>query len=125
MREYREKRKRQGRVDSTINREISILRTAFIIGRKCTPPKVAVAPYFPLVNEDANARQGFLTDEQYGSLRDALPDYLKPLFVTAYFTGVRLGELLATCHRLPHAHLHARRSAVAWASGYPRSIFGN
>jgi integrase len=25
----------------------------------------------------------------------ALPDYLKPLFVTGYFTGVRLGELLA------------------------------
>lgn len=95
MREYREKRKRQGRSDSTINRELSILRTAFNVGRKCTPPKIAVMPYFPLVNEDANARQGFLTDEQYGSLRDALPDYLKPLFVTAYFTGVRLGELLA------------------------------
>jgi integrase len=28
-------------------------------------------------------------------LRDALPDNLKPLFVTAYFTGVRLGELVA------------------------------
>ena len=40
-------------------------------------------------------RQGFLTDEQYESLRDALPDYLRPLFVTAYFTGVRRGELLA------------------------------
>jgi hypothetical protein len=37
-------------------------------------------PDFPLVDEDENARQGFLTDEQYGSLRDALPDYLKPLF---------------------------------------------
>ena len=44
---------------------------------------------------ETNVRQGFLTDEQYTGLRDALPDYLRPLFVTAYFTGVRLGELLA------------------------------
>jgi integrase len=36
-----------------------------------------------------------VTDDQYATLRDALPDYLKPLFVTAYFTGVRQGELLA------------------------------
>jgi integrase len=36
-----------------------------------------------------------LTSEQYVTLRDALPDYLKPIFVMAYFTGVRLGELLA------------------------------
>lgn len=43
---------------------------------------------------ETNVRQGFLTDEQYARLRDALPEYLRPLFVTAYFTGVRLGELL-------------------------------
>ena len=44
---------------------------------------------------ESYVRQGFLTDEQYEKLRDALPDYLRPLFVTGYFTGVRLGELLA------------------------------
>lgn len=44
-------------------------------------------------NKQCAAR--FLTDEQYAKLRDASSDYLKPLFVTAYFTGVRLGELLA------------------------------
>lgn len=44
---------------------------------------------------EANVRQGFLTDEQYLKLRDALPDGLKPLSVTAYFTRVRVGELLA------------------------------
>lgn len=40
-------------------------------------------------------RQGFLTGEQYEKVQDSLPDYLRPLFVTSYFTGVRLGELLA------------------------------
>ena len=49
---------------------------------------------FPIVAE-TNARQGFLTDQQYEKMRDALPKYLKPLFIIGYCTGVRLGELLA------------------------------
>ena len=64
-------------------------------------------PYFPLVSETGNARQGFLTDEQYCKLRDELPDYVKPLFVAAYFTGVPLGELLAW-----------RREQVDWEQGF-------
>ena len=94
LKEYRRTRLAEGRTESTCNRELSILRTAFYLGRKCTPPKVIFVPYFPMTSE-SNARQGFLTDEQYEKLRDALPDYLRPLFVTGYCTGVRLGELLA------------------------------
>lgn len=85
LREYRDLRKAAGRSESTCNRELSILRTGFNLGRKCTPPKVDRLPYFPLVSETGKARQGFLTDEQYTKLRDALPDDLKPLFVTAAF----------------------------------------
>ena len=94
LKEYRRKRLAEGRSEATCNRELSMLRTAFNLGRKCTPPKILIVPYFPMVAE-AHVRQGFLTDEQYEMLRDALPDYLRPLFVTGYFTGVRLGELLA------------------------------
>jgi integrase len=94
LKQYRNKRKADGVTESTCNRELSILRIALNLGRKCTPPKVLTIPFFPMVREE-NARQGFLSDQQYAKLRDALPDYLKPLFVTAYHTGVRLGELLA------------------------------
>jgi integrase len=94
LREYRSRRTTEGRSDVTVNRELSILRIALNLGRKSTPPKVDRVPWFPMVKED-NARQGFLTDDQYAKLRDALPDDLRPLFVTAYFTGVRLGELVA------------------------------
>ena len=80
--------------EGTCNRELSMLRTALNRGRKCTPPKVITIPYFPMVAE-TNVRQGFLSDEQYERLRDALPEYLTPLFVTDYFTAVRRGELLA------------------------------
>jgi hypothetical protein len=55
-----------GVTDATVNRELSILRTAFHNARKRTPPKV-----------------GFLTDEQYDKLRDSLPQELKALFDVA------------------------------------------
>jgi len=35
----------------------------------------------------------FIDHEQYLKLRDALPDYMKALFVTGYHLGMRLGEL--------------------------------
>jgi integrase len=106
LKEYRHKRLAEGRSEATCNRELSMLRTALNLGRKCTPPKVLVVPYFPMVAE-THVRQGFLTDEQFELLRDALPDYLRPLFVTGYFTGVRLGELLAI-----------RWSHVDWEQGF-------
>jgi hypothetical protein len=63
FKEYRRQRLAEGKSDSTCNRELSMLRTAFNLGRKCTPPKVLTIPYFPMVAE-TNVRQGFLTDEE-------------------------------------------------------------
>jgi integrase len=94
MDQYRKKRKGEGRSDATVNRELSILRTSFHNARKRTPPKVLIVPYFPIVAE-TNIRKGFLTDEQYDKLRDELPQELKALFVTAYITGLRRGEISA------------------------------
>jgi integrase len=94
MEEYRKRRTRAGASDATVNRELTILRTSFNNGRKRTPPKVHIVPYFPMVQEN-NVRQGFLTDEQYTKLRDALPGELRPLFVTGYMVGGRKSELLA------------------------------
>src|ERR1700733_6634921 len=85
LNEYRSKWTAQKRSDVTVNLELAILRIALNLGRKFTPPKVTQLPWFPMKKED-NARQGFLGDDQYAKLRDALPDYLKPLFATAYFT---------------------------------------
>lgn len=93
MDQYRQKRKADGRSDATANRELSILRTAFHNARKRTPPKVNFVPYFPMVKE-TTVRQGFLTDEQYEKVRDALDEDVRVLFVCAYSTGTRKGELL-------------------------------
>ena len=94
MDQYRKKRKDGGVTDATLNRELSILRTAFYNGRKRTPAKVNIVPYFPMVKETA-VRQGFQSDEKYERLRDELPPELKALFVCDYNTGIRKSELLA------------------------------
>ena len=44
---------------------------------------------------ETNIRKGFMTDAQYDKLRDELPSELKALFVTAYITGLRRGEITA------------------------------
>jgi len=73
--------------------------------------------------KEENARQGFLTDQQYAKLRDELPDYFKPLFVTAYVTGVRLGELLAwTWDRVDFAQSFVTLHAEETKSGYSRAV---
>jgi integrase len=91
---YRERRKSESARDSTVNRELSVLRSALYKGKKRTPPKVNVIPHFPLVKE-TNIRTGFLTDKQYETLKAGLPDDLRALFVTGFITGLRLGEILA------------------------------
>jgi len=40
-----------------------------------------------------NVRKGFLEHTAYTRLRDELPEYLRALFVVAYHTGARRGEL--------------------------------
>lgn len=43
-----------------------------------------------------NARKGFFEPEQFGSVLQHLPDYLKPVFEVAYITGWRVASELLT-----------------------------
>jgi integrase len=89
---YIEDRRSAGASDSTINRELSIVRRAYTLGMREDPPIVRKAPYIPKLEED-NVRQGFLEPEQYEQLLAELPANLKALFVCAYHTGARKNEL--------------------------------
>jgi integrase len=91
---YRKDRLKKGGVsDTTVNRELSYLRAAFYNGKKQTPSLVGEVPFFPIVKEE-NIRQGFLEVKGYESLLAELPESLKCLFVVAYHVGNRKGELL-------------------------------
>ena len=65
----------------------------FHLGYKQTPPKVAGVPYIPML-EEHNVRSGFFTQEEYFSVRGALPDYAQVAVTIGYHTGMRIGEIL-------------------------------
>ena len=80
----------------TVNRELAILKHAFHLGMKSTPPKVRACPVMPMYKENP-ARKGFLDDDQYTLLarqcnREGL--WFRALLTTAYSFAFRKGELL-------------------------------
>jgi len=58
-----------------------------------TPPKVARIPYIPML-EEHNVRSGFFSHEEYLAVRGVLPDYTQIAVSIAYYTGLRIGEVL-------------------------------
>jgi hypothetical protein len=74
-------RRAEGAEDSTINRELSIIRCGFTLAKQSDPPLVHNVPYIPKPDED-NVRQGFLEPEQYEKLLEVLParlNHFRPL----------------------------------------------
>lgn len=92
--DYILQRQKQGASNGTINRELSALKRMFSLAARCTPRKVNQMPYISML-EERNVRTGFFEVTDYLKVKDALPDYLKPVFVTAYYTGMRKGEILS------------------------------
>lgn len=86
---YRAKRMQEGASPTTCNRELAYLRTAMRTAASTTPPMLQLAsiPKFPIVNEDAFARQGFTEDADFEKVVTALPAYLVPLATVAYNSG--------------------------------------
>ncbi len=90
IREFIRKRQEKGAPNSTINRSLAALRRMFHLAKQ--DGKLRDVPHIPMLKEPP-PRKGFLEYDQYARLRDALPDYLKPITTMGFYTGMRLGEL--------------------------------
>jgi integrase len=90
---YIESRMEKGFSNATINRELAALKRMFHLGAQCTPPKVSLIPYIPMLKE-SNVRKGFFEAGEYKALKDALPEEVKPIVTFGYHSGWRISEIL-------------------------------
>lgn len=119
LREYRKVRKGAGDEESTINRELSYLRAAMRLAVK--EGGIVPIPWFPMVNEDGNARQGYKDEPDFLKFLAYLDDDLKPFACCAYYGGMRRGELV----KLPLSNIDIRRRfiVVQWGkNGETRNV---
>ncbi len=67
IKEFIERRRRDGLSNASINRELATLKRMFHLGAQCPPPKVALVPYI-LIPAEANIRKGFFEHKEFLAL---------------------------------------------------------
>jgi integrase len=92
IREFIKKRKADGAENSTINRNLALLRRMLVLAHR--EGKIPEVPHVPMLKE-SDAREGFLYPEEFEKLRSAMPKNLQPLITYLYFTGCRIGAAKA------------------------------
>jgi len=92
------KRKAEGFADATVDDEVGQVRTmvtkAFDNDLVGGEPLKAFKRTKKLLKRNANARDRVLSLKEYQRLYDAAAVHLKPIIATAYYTGMRRGEIL-------------------------------
>lgn len=96
------KRQEEGAANASINRELAFLKRAFNLGIQAE--KIVRKPYIPQLKEN-NVRTGFFEYAEFIAVRDACPDYFKPVVTFAYYTSWRKEEILLL--RWNHVDLQA------------------
>jgi integrase len=96
QKQYRTERLEEGATNTTINRELQVLRKAFRLGADQEPPLVKRVPKFHIMREE-NARRGFANRSQIEALKKAAAQDslgMRALIEAAHMLGWRRGELL-------------------------------
>ncbi len=91
LRGYVALRQKAGKANGTINRELSVLRTALMLAYDVE--ELDRIPKFPTLKEE-NVRQGVYTRDEVTRLMAELPAHYQPVVMYGYLTGRRKGEML-------------------------------
>ena len=93
--DYIAHRMKEKAATSTINRELTVFKAMFRRAVLSDPPKIQRVPRFPAKLREPNPRAGFVTDDQYQTLKTKIPyAWLHALLAVAYNFGFRKGELV-------------------------------
>lgn len=96
--EYQQMRLKEGKARATIDQEVGAAKAVIYKAFQAKKLNFTVVSAFKevhkLLSPGGNTRGFVLTKEQYDNLYSHLPDYLKPIVATAYYTGMRRGEIL-------------------------------
>jgi integrase len=91
---YIEARRKENAANGSINRELSLLQRAFMLGYESQPRKVARPLRFHRLAE-SKPRQGFIEAKQYDALAANCSDlFMRSMLALAYSFGFRKAELL-------------------------------
>lgn len=128
---YITKRLGERAAPATINRELDCLKRMMVLGARCNPPKVSTVPHFPRLAEN-NVREGFLEHDEFLSVRGAAADYMKVPITIAYYTGMRMREIISLkglkweqvilsdesgCIRLTSTQTKTKKARVVYLTG--------
>ena len=91
---YIESRRKENAANGSINRELSLLQRAFMLGYESQPRKIARPLRFHRLAE-SKPRQGFIEQKQYDALALNCSDlFMRTMLALAYSFGFRKAELL-------------------------------
>jgi integrase len=114
--EFRAKRREQGASNASINRSLQLLRQMFSVATEKVKFPEDRVPRIKMLKEPP-PRQGFVEFDEFKRLRQALPEYLRVPTTLAYFTGMRLSEVV----NLRWDYVNLKKRMIFLPPGYAKN----
>jgi len=127
LKEYQAKRKAEGYSDSYVDQHLGAAKTvineAYDVGKVSIATKDTFRKVKKLLKRNTNRRDRILLTEEYDRLMQCLPRHTKAILATAFYTGMRQGEILAlTWDKVDLKSRFIRLAAIDTKDGEPRKV---
>jgi integrase len=106
IKEYQIRRTNEGAAAATVNKEKAALSKMFQVLMELRHVDVNPARLVKNLSEKSGEREVYLSLQNFCEILDKLPQWVRPIAVTAYHTGMRRGEVLGLTRK--HVNLDNR-----------------